>query len=978
MVKGTPSPLSIALAMPLSRGVWKRVYLLPLILHWTPLKADVLELELPQHRLYFPEGATDFALEVTRAIGLLEPMATRYGYLPGRKTIWVLRPDRLSFNGIAFHPWHRIELWGTVSFFELRGFTPWVTNVVLHEFAHLSTLPLANRFTSRIGGILLGGEGRIRRLKGNLGILYLYPAESVPRWFSEGIAQYEAELLGGDHWDTRRRSLERMRFLAGKMLSLEEMATLEEKGYLNGEAVYNQGYSFVRFLGERYGKEKLKKVLEDQADHPFRTFLGSLEEVYDKPISTLTAEWHASIRQRIEEDLNTLKLHEEGATIPSPPYVVEVRASPRGDLWAMISEKDGNDPEGRLVLAPKDDPLKEKVIATEALDPPQWTSDGTRLYFLQYGQRLGEERIQLIEYDTEHDTLTPLRKEEKVRYPALHPGGATLYAGRIGMGAINLVALSLTQPVLEELTDLPWGWEIRELNFSPQGVLYGILVHGDEIDLFRIPDLRNPRTIELLLWPRSEEHSPTVDSQGRLWFVSDAGGTFQLYSLSEAGVQVHTGAWGGVLGVTTLPDGALLLRVEKHERIELRRYPSDLSAPSGLPVTLPYSFQPFELPVRITEPVPFPIKPARFRLLPPLFYPEFLYQGREFTAGALALFGDELGNHELELEGLVGRFFGIHGRYFYSGSNPWMAVEFDHYRWLLPVSLAPTLPPLPVPIEYQEVQGTSLLRVVPGLGVGLELRGNRYRGEFVTEESEFLRGVEASLFTQVFEVPPNPWFELDFRGVKGYLSATLRRSSVVANGGGMVKVFYPRLYGSLVYAREVLGFTLEGRIFWGWIFKDVPPLEEFYLGGEIFLIRRGVFQTFAQMPGYPEFFLHGEKLLLLRPAIRRVFPTGRAHLGPFTLTALASELSLDFGNTYAAHQGWGKVLASLFRSPEATPHGSRGLFADIAGDLRIRWLLYDAYSWVTFLRLAYGFQDPEKRQGSFPFRIHLGLGAEIP
>jgi hypothetical protein len=940
------------------------------------LYGDWMELEVSGHRIYYPDDASDFAWEVSRALNLLPPIAQRYSYSLPLPTIWVLKPEEISFNGLAYHPWRRIELWGTVSLFDLRGITPWVSDVVTHEFTHLATLPLANRLHPRIGGILLGGEGRVRRIKGNLGVLYLYPSESVPRWFSEGIAQYEAEKAGGDRWDTTRRALERVRFLSKRLLSLEEMATVEEKGYLDAEAVYNQGYSLVRYLGGRYGEETLRRVLEDFGSHPFGSFAGSLERVYGKPAEELIAEWRMDLEKRIEEDLRSRGVTEEGESLPSPPYVVAVSVSPDGKSLAMVSEKEGNDPRGRLVFSPLDHPDRETEVATGALDPPQWSPDGNRIYFVRARTSLGKRSLDLVEYDRISRRFTTLLEDARVRYPALSPDGNTLYAVRISEGSLDLVAIPISQPEIRELTELPWGVELRELRFSPDGSLYGVWIEGKEVDILRIPDLRNPHRAEILRLPGSEEHAPVSDGSGTLWFISDRRGIFQLYSLSGTTLTLHTGVTGAVLSVLPLPGGEILFSSLGYHRIELRRYPAERHT-SALPVTTGLSFEPLELPRRTPYP-DLPQTPARFRLLSPLFYPEILYQGNRFTTGVLMLLGDEIGDHELELEGLIGSFSGLHGRYLYSGITPSLSLEADHYRWLQMISLSPSLPGVPIPIEYQQGSATSFLPLFPGMALGMELSANRYRGEFIGEELRFMRGVEGSLLAILYQEESYPYQELDFRGFDGYLKATFRRALVLENGR-TAGFNYPRLYGFLKYARPAfLGMTAEIRGFFGWIGKDVPPIEEFYLGGEIFLIRRGVFQTFAQMPGYPEFAFHGEKLLLLRPSLRRVFPISPAQAGPLTLTALGFELFSDFGNTYAYRQGAREILSSLLKKPSYSPAGSEGFFSDIGGDLRLRWLLYDAYPWVTYLRVSYGFSDPEKKEGAFPFRIHAGLGAMIP
>ncbi|ACA60690.1 peptidase MA family metallohydrolase [Candidatus Desulforudis audaxviator] len=111
---------------------------------------------------------------------------------------------------------------------------------------------------------------------------------NCPRWFNEGVAQYQEHRLTGFHFG------EACSFPLEKAFSLEELAgfdTLEEQN-----RAYHQSFSIVSFLVETYGWPAVVSVLREfgrGAD-----LEDGLKRVFGIDPNTLDGEWKRWVRYR--------------------------------------------------------------------------------------------------------------------------------------------------------------------------------------------------------------------------------------------------------------------------------------------------------------------------------------------------------------------------------------------------------------------------------------------------------------------------------------------------------------------------------------------------------------------------------------------------------------------------------------------------------------------------------------------------------
>ncbi|MBX3273264.1 MAG: hypothetical protein KF729_23580 [Sandaracinaceae bacterium] len=114
----------------------------------------------------------------------------------------------------------------------------------------------------------------------------------VPRWFSEGVAIYQA----------RERSFERVRTLwgatvGGRLMSLEQLEREFPRSTAGVGLAYAQSADFVEWLrGRENGATKLRDVVRRVREG--QSFTTALERTYSASMTRLEIDWHDSLGER--------------------------------------------------------------------------------------------------------------------------------------------------------------------------------------------------------------------------------------------------------------------------------------------------------------------------------------------------------------------------------------------------------------------------------------------------------------------------------------------------------------------------------------------------------------------------------------------------------------------------------------------------------------------------------------------------------
>ena len=113
-----------------------------------------------------------------------------------------------------------------------------------------------------------------------------------PSWLNEGLAVYE-EKMGPEHTDYNLKEIS----MRGKLIPLNDM----ERSFasLNGKKAslaYKESFSFVSYLVESYGVDKINEVLRRLASEESITdVIGSVYGDYDRDLDSLHEDWKRTL-----------------------------------------------------------------------------------------------------------------------------------------------------------------------------------------------------------------------------------------------------------------------------------------------------------------------------------------------------------------------------------------------------------------------------------------------------------------------------------------------------------------------------------------------------------------------------------------------------------------------------------------------------------------------------------------------------------
>jgi len=232
---------------------------------FTEVKDRALVLRLPTEDHEWVEGNLRSSYKRARAA-----LDRRYGVDPGTLHLEVFAdPEEFSIRtvgvpslgalGVCFGP--LITLVGPY-----QG-THNIDQVIWHELAHVYAIRLS--------------KGR------------------VPRWFTEGLSEWESE-VADPSWARESAQLLAAARRQGKLRKLGdlELAFLRAGSALGMEVAYASSAYALRYLGETYGHPKIRAILEGYATG------ASTEELFEKhlgkPFATIEADFDAALADRLD------------------------------------------------------------------------------------------------------------------------------------------------------------------------------------------------------------------------------------------------------------------------------------------------------------------------------------------------------------------------------------------------------------------------------------------------------------------------------------------------------------------------------------------------------------------------------------------------------------------------------------------------------------------------------------------------------
>ncbi len=327
------------------------------------------------------------------------------------------------------------------------GREKWLRSVISHELAHVFHY-----------------EAVLTRPRW----IHFLLADPLPRFWTEGIAQYETEewtALRGERWLRTAVLDDRLSYSDGQSLR-------------NGRLLYAVGNAQVRYLADRYGDSTLVRILRHRKKALFglakvHDFRSAFRSVRGESYRDFYDEW----RRHVNVYYNTMagqterpdSLDADPMSLPGQ-YYFDVAYSPDTTHVAVVSLTSLERPVRRLFVM--DRSTKETRIVAEGTiqAPVSWSPDGSRIAYTRLRRgRFGSILRDLYVVDRDGKNRTRLTDDRRAGSPAFSPDGRRLAFSASERGTENVYLLDLESGREEKLTDYSGDVQISSVRWHPDG-----------------------------------------------------------------------------------------------------------------------------------------------------------------------------------------------------------------------------------------------------------------------------------------------------------------------------------------------------------------------------------------------------------------------------------------------------------------------------------------------------------------------------
>ena len=274
------------------------------------------------------------------------------------------------------------------------------------------------------------------------------------------------------------------RILFDKLLNFDEMNTFGKNG-IGNESIYNQGFAFVKYLGNRFGSECLRKIsseMTNKFNYSIRkamknaTGIDGKEIYYDWKIQ-LQNDYTQNIKNVVENQKTGDIIIKSGTTNVHPVW------SPDGNKFLFLSNMD-NDyfSQTDLFLYNLKDSTKTKLMAG-VQTAPCWVNDSTIIYARKNKpNHEGSRYFDLFQIDLNKEEEIRLTKDLRLISPVINTKTNIIAAISTFDGTSNILISELDSINFHQLTDETNGIQMFSLDWSGDDILVDAVTHhGREI-----------------------------------------------------------------------------------------------------------------------------------------------------------------------------------------------------------------------------------------------------------------------------------------------------------------------------------------------------------------------------------------------------------------------------------------------------------------------------------------------------------------
>ena len=333
-----------------------------------------------------------------------EPMCAEFNYYLKERVHIVLLNQGDELQGFTIPPWDWIEISANPggTFYRSRGRMDWISDVMVHEFAHVVSLKANATHAEGVQGVLMGGlyQDGIRDMETGVEG-FIFDGDSV--FWTEGGAEYWSDNTGWNWWTASRDQNIRMTVLQDRLLTYDEWHTRSAKyGWNDSERYYQQGYHFGQYLRQRFGEKTYSRFALEYGRQWRPNWESVIEDVLGISAEDLYWDWREYITERYTEQADRIvaagevtghelsssyqeweytdpeakdgyegkkRYDRERAREASGRYQWEPRVHPEGGYWGMLKR-------ARIYINAQDDDQLFALTGAGRSDPARSEQSG--------------------------------------------------------------------------------------------------------------------------------------------------------------------------------------------------------------------------------------------------------------------------------------------------------------------------------------------------------------------------------------------------------------------------------------------------------------------------------------------------------------------------------------------------------------------------------------------------------------------------
>ncbi len=517
-------------------------------------------IETPHFLIHYHQNEESFARNTARIAEELYQKQVQYiGYSPRFKIPVIIENYNDTTGGYTSIFTRKIVIQAQSDPFQTAGTLNWIKEVLGHELVHYLSFAAID-------------ESIVPLRKAMVNMI-------MPMWFVEGLAQYLAE-----EWHSLKEMVVGEQARENRIMSEGELGSFyffDGWGRMSG---YYQSDSFVRYIFDTYGKDKIAGILLNLRRQPLIRLIGvvdltgngflypiprfpnfdqALKECLGKNSLELYGEWREHIIKKYKGERGNILPSEKlllswGRRIRHPVF------SPDGQKVAFASDKGYDFAIFDLYLMELTN-RKVRKIAT-GIDPYfSFSPDGKYIVYskTQFYSPKRAFLSDLYKVNIKTGKIERLTWGERASQPVFSLDGKSIVFVKSEGGNSNLYLLDLKKG---SKTALTFSHDGLSQNFSPS-----FSPEGDKIAFVRFEKGKRDiylleikgKKLKALTRDLADDRSPVFSPDGeKVFFVSNREkGSFNLfsYNLKNGEIICHLQVKGGIFEPRISPDGEKII-----------------------------------------------------------------------------------------------------------------------------------------------------------------------------------------------------------------------------------------------------------------------------------------------------------------------------------------------------------------------------------------------------------------------------------